>query len=318
MNNWTEDELKSILNASSKYVIAAEEKGENGTPHLQGYMEFSTQKRLTTIKTIMPRAHIETRKGTANEAVVYCKKGEQPKEEWLALGPNGPNYGKNAKFTEQGEVSQQGSRRDLELLQREINDGTLTVQQIRQENPMIYHQYGRTLNQLEDDRMETVFRTERTQGFWLWGGTGAGKSHVAFKGFTTETHYVWKLNDNNWQDGYKQQETVIIDDFRGSINYDEMLRMLDEHPNYTVPRRGRPPIPFTSKRVIITSSMPPEDVYNKRNERDSIEQLKRRVHIYELPFQLKSVSEALGVILNPRAESGDSEAVPLHRLPCLV
>lgn len=283
LNNWTQEEYDRIISLECRYLVIGKEVGEKGTPHLQGYIEFSGQKRFCTLKKMLPRAHIESRRGTAKEAATYCKK--------------------EGDFTEIGEISQQGTRTDITEIQERINNRQATVRQIRQENPMLYHQYGRTLNQLEDDLMELTYRTEQTHGTWLWGGTGAGKSYLAFKNFNPTTHYVWKLNDNNWQDGYQQQPIVIIDDFRGTIHYDELLRMIDIHPNYTVPRRGRAPIPFTSKHVIITSSMPPNEVYCRRNERDSIEQLNRRVKIFELPLQIENASEVLGVILHPRPTS---------------
>nr|QRI44123.1 MAG: replication-associated protein [Cressdnaviricota sp.] len=286
LNNWTQEEYDRIASLECRYLVIGKEVGEQGTPHLQGYIEFNGQKTLRTLKKMLPRCHIESRKGTPKQAANYCKE--------------------DGDYIEKGEISKQGERTDLTELQTAINERTQTVQQIRQNNPMIYHQYGRTLNTLEDDLMEQTYRTQKTHGTWLWGGTGAGKSHLAFKNFTTNTHYVWKLNDNGWQDGYKQQPTVIIDDFRGTIAYDEMLRMIDSHPNYTVPRRGRAPIPFTSTHVIITSSLPPTEVYHRRHEKDSIEQLTRRIQIYELPSQFKNASEVLGVILNPSTLTSES------------
>lgn len=280
VNNWTQEEYDRIIELECRYLVVGKETGESGTPHLQGYIELAGQKRFSTVKKMLPKAHIEFRRGTPSEAATYCKK--------------------DGDFFEKGEISRPGDRTDLRQIQERINNREETVLQIRQRDPMLYHQYGRTLNQLEDDLMEITYRQQLTRGFWLWGGTGAGKSFLAFRNFSPHTHYVWKLNDNGWQDGYRQQPIVIIDDYRGSIPYDEMLRMIDIHPNYTVPRRGRAPLPFTSSCVIITSSLPPTEVYHRRHERDSIEQLTRRIEIFELPSQMENASEVLGVILHPR------------------
>lgn len=62
----------------------------------------------------------------------------------------------------------------------------------------------------------------------------------------------------------------------------ELLMMIDKHPNYFVRRRGREPLPFTSKKVIITSSMSPEEVYHNLAENDKLEQLLRRIKVYNL------------------------------------
>jgi len=141
--------------------------------------------------------------------------------------------------------------------------------------------YGRTLSKIEDICMRKRYRTEMTTCTWYHGKTGVGKSHKAFEGFTPDTHYVWKTNDNGWQDGYQQQEIVIINDFRGEIKYNDMLNLIDKWA-YTIPRRGREPMPFTSKHVIVTSSLPPDQVFTRRLEEDSLEQLIRRIDVVEL------------------------------------
>lgn len=277
INNYTDSEYETVLGTDCKYIVVGKEVGENGTPHLQGYIEFNGVKRFTTLKAMWPRAHFEKRKGTAQQAAEYCMK--------------------DGKYYENGVRSAQGARTDIEEARDEILNGRTTSRQIRQENPHFFHQYGRTLERLENDRMETQGRTLETKGIWLWGTTGTGKSELAFKDYNPDTHYVWKLNDNDWQDGYRQQPIVIIDDFRGTIPYDEILRMVDRWPNYHAKRRGQAPMPFTSKLVIITSSLPPEEVYNRRNARDSIEQLHRRFQVFNTPFQNDLVSEVLRVIL---------------------
>lgn len=129
--------------------------------------------------------------------------------------------------------------------------------------------------------MRKIFRTEQTKGIWYWGETGVGKSHKAFEGFTPDTHYVWQYEQSGWQDGYCQQETVIMNEFRGQVKYSELLELLDKWP-YSVKRRHREPMPFTSKLIIITSSMHPKDIYTNIDAKDSLKQLYRRCEIVEI------------------------------------
>jgi len=56
---------------------------------------------------------------------------------------------------------------------------------------------------------------------------------------------------------------------------------VDKYPYY-VKRRNREPIPFTSKTVIVTSSMKPQDVYMNLDDGDHLEQLTRRFKIVEM------------------------------------
>jgi len=188
---------------------------------------------------------------------------------------------------EKGELPSQGERNVLIILKDEIMSGEITVEQIILERPHLYHQYGRTLNAIESKYMNTRHRSEMTQGFWLWGKTGVGKSHMARQIASNATIYVHTTKDKGWWDNYKQQSVVILDDFRGEIDYNELLKLVDKWPHY-VSRRGTEPISFYSDCVIITSSLHPEDVYRKRDAEDSLDQLLRRFEICEIKQNAKA------------------------------
>jgi len=247
-------------------VAPTPKEGSDGV-HIDGYYEYDKPRKVST---------------ELNKFNKHLKKGFGDLA--LARGSAGENQDYSSKddcnVVEHGEAAAQGVRKDLVAAKDAILKGELSTVEIIQEDPELYHQYGRTLDKIEDLRMQQVYRTEMTLAEWVWGTTGTGKSHYAFQGFTPETHYVWK-DDKGWQDGYRQQETVIINDFRGKIPYNDLLQMIDKWP-YDVSRRGRPPMPFTSKRVIITSSLPPDQVYKNRDEEDKLDQLLRRIKVTEL------------------------------------
>lgn len=260
LNNYTDDDENIIGGWLCKYLIYGKEVGQNGTPHLQGYVEMGKPTRLSGMKKMHPRMHFEKRMGTQEQAITYCKKDNM--------------------FVEIGQPGRQGERTDLNEMRDRIMGGE-RIEDIMMENPMMHHMYGRTLSRIEDIRMRRLYRTEMTTCEWLHGPTGVGKSHRAFANFSPETHYVWK-NDNGWQDAYMQQEIVIINDFRGEIPYNELLQMIDKWP-YEVRRRGREPMPFMSKHIIITSSLTPDQVYRQQlHKEDSINQLLRRIVVTEV------------------------------------
>lgn len=84
LNNYTEEEVTAVTNLSSlslvKYLIFGFEVGENGTEHLQGFIILSKPQRFSWFKSRVPRAHIETAKGTSLQAATYCKKEGNFKE----------------------------------------------------------------------------------------------------------------------------------------------------------------------------------------------------------------------------------------------
>lgn len=253
INNYTEEDKNVVENIECKYIIYGFEKGKKETPHIQGYIEFKNARTVKGLSKSLKRASIRIAKGTGDENFEYCSK--------------------SGVFFERGKKKEQGERKDLVELKDEIIKG-LDLDELILDDPMSFHQYGRTLERITDIKLRTLSRTEPTIGVWLFGPTGSGKSKRAFENYSNKTHYLWK-DDKGWQDGYKQQDTVIVDDFRGNICYADILKLADRHP-WFVPRRGREPMPFISKKVIITSSLRPEEVYNNLSKNDSMEQLYRR------------------------------------------
>nr|WAE42307.1 MAG: replication associated protein [Cressdnaviricota sp.] len=76
LNNYTDDDVSliSLYFEKEKYFIFGKEVGENGTPHLQGYVEFNNQKDFSTLIKIIPRIHWEKAKGDRNSNIKYCSK----------------------------------------------------------------------------------------------------------------------------------------------------------------------------------------------------------------------------------------------------
>lgn len=260
INNPIETDKVDLNYHNVTYAVVGNEIGDNGTQHLQGFVYFANPRAFNGVKKLFPRAHIEIMKGTIEQAANYCKK--------------------DGDFVEFGDLPKQGLRNDLNEIKDSIMNG-ISVDTIAMDNPVIYHQYGRTLNKIEDLKMRNIYRTEMTKGEWYFGPSGVGKSELLYKDFKPNECYSYPY-DGRWWDGYAQQPMVVIDEFRGQIPFNELLRMCDKHPNYSVARRGREPLPFVSKIVRLSSSMPPWEVYRNVNANDSLAQLYRRFKIYKV------------------------------------
>lgn len=77
LNNHTNTDKQTLLEICKKRnykIIVGEEVGEQGTPHLQGYIEFPSPKAWATIKKLLPKAHIERARGNREQNLEYCKK----------------------------------------------------------------------------------------------------------------------------------------------------------------------------------------------------------------------------------------------------
>lgn len=272
INNYTQEDENQLKELTNMYILYAYETCPNtGTPHLQGYLYSQAKISMKALKKKIPRSHLEPAKGDLNDNKTYI------------IGPydkDGKHKPYNANHIILGTEPSQGKRKDLDQLRDQILNHEITPDDIAIENPILYHQYARTLTKIEDIALRRRFRTEMTTCIWYYGPTGTGKSHTAYEDYNPDTHYNWK-DDGGWQDGYCQQETVIINEFRGEIKYKDLLLMVDKYP-YEIRRRNREPMPFTSKHIIITSALPPSEIFTNLNAKDSLEQLTRRIKIVNL------------------------------------
>jgi len=84
----------------------------------------------------------------------------------------------------------------------------------------------RTLRAISADYAEPVGMVRSCKVFW--GDTGTGKSRRAWDEAGMDS-YPKDPNTKFWC-GYRGQERVIIDEFRGSISINHLLRWLDRYP----------------------------------------------------------------------------------------
>jgi len=77
LNNYTSEEvslLSSIVPQECDKYILAYEVGEEGTPHIQGWINFITKKRPMSVFKQIPRIHWEKSKGNIKQQADYCSK----------------------------------------------------------------------------------------------------------------------------------------------------------------------------------------------------------------------------------------------------
>lgn len=243
------------LDETMVYLAYGEETcPKTGRDHLQGWVYFKNPRYTFAVRKAY-KCFMKKMMGSIEQNDDYCSK--------------------QGRLQEFGRKPTQGERKDLHQVAADIAGGA-TVESIALENPMMYHQYGRTLEYLETLRLMKIRRTEMPTCIWLYGPTGCGKSHKAAQLAGEDVYYF--PDDHGWWDGYKGQASVIFDDYRGAIPYGTLLRLADKWPA-EVRRRNRLPFPFTSSKIIVTSSMSPEEVYHNLASNDSLDQLHRRFDV---------------------------------------
>ena len=79
INNYIEEDEQNLLDELTPdkvvYAIVGREKGESGTPHLQGYVYFKRRLKMSTAKaTLGKTARLEPARGTPEQNEQYCSK----------------------------------------------------------------------------------------------------------------------------------------------------------------------------------------------------------------------------------------------------
>ncbi len=197
-----------------RYVVFQSERGSSGTLHYQGYIEFKQPVAWTSARVLLYGAHIEKRRGTAKQAVAYCKKSEGRVDGPWELGSvsrqgqSGPDFGEAL---------------DLLVESRDIR-------KVVEEYPMVFVKNYRGMERLLEVTVKPRPLGIAPKCILLYGPTGTGKSHWAHTKFPDA---FWKSPLCKWFDGYLDQTTVIMDEFAGRMSkygLSSLLRLMDKYP----------------------------------------------------------------------------------------
>lgn len=125
-----------------RYVSWQLERGANGTPHIQGYIELTKPQSLAAMKRWLPTAHWEKREGTPDEARDYTRKEDSREEGPFERGSFGGSQGKRTDLANAVDALRAGG-----------------MKRVREEHPTAYVKFHRGLHALakgiEADNRET-------------------------------------------------------------------------------------------------------------------------------------------------------------------
>lgn len=212
-----------------RYLVYQLEKGDNGTPHYQGnyplkslhlavgYIEFTSSKRFSAVKSLLPRAHWEPAGGDQAANKHYCSKpvaGCSCKHCDGAIRLDGPwEYGEPAP-------DPKNSRRtDLLNLRNAIRDGK-SHRDIMDDDDLAPTAllYPKATELLLKAR--TRIRDTPPEVHLLHGPPGCGKTSFVYE----HAEDLWKQSPgaSKWFDGYMDHEDALFDEFEGKFSKTEL------------------------------------------------------------------------------------------------
>lgn len=253
------------------YLIGGTETSSTGTKHIQGFIQLTVRSRLSVLKKILPAAHFEVMMGNSKQAQDYCKKGDQPHDEWKLDGVTGSRFGENASLFEFGtwiDVARTGGRQCPDKSRSNGQKGGMAkaeewkrrialaekgdMDTFKEEFPGTYFLHYNTVKRIGMDNPRHFAPLPFFDNEWIWGPPGTGKSLTAR---TDNPDAFIKSLNKDWS-GYRYETVVILDDV-GSYHFqngmgDHLKRWADHYPfPVDIKYSGANIRP---KRIIVTSN----------------------------------------------------------------
>lgn len=248
-NGWNE------LPTGVKYFKGQREIGDSGYEHWQAFVILEKKGSINKLKSIFgERAHYELTRSENAEDYVW-KEETRVEGTQFEFGSKPRNRNSSKDWEEIWDLAKEGKFEDIDASVRVCHWRNLTAINARYCEP------------ISIDRVVLCF----------WGKTGTGKSHRAWEEGGLDA-YPKDPRTKFW-DGYRGQDHVVIDEFRGAIDISHILRWTDRYP-VIVEVKGSSTV-LRAKKLWFTSNLHPKDWYPTL-DLETFEALERRMEIIKI------------------------------------
>lgn len=261
-----DEHVVNLQECGYKYACYGEEVcPSTGRKHLQAYVMFANPRKFAQVKSLLPRMHIESAKGSPIQNIKYCEKSrvvddglevdDIPNEVFVEFGERPKDTGKAG-----GEANKRKWETTLQLAK---------AGDLEEICPEMTIRYYSTLKRIQRDYEPFPEKLSGTCGLWYYGASGTGKSFAAMQ----EYPGAYLKMPNKWWDGYQGEDVVILDDFGKDHAYLVNLLKLwgDENPFKAEYKGGT--MNIRPKLFIVTSNWRHSEIWT---EWQSLEPIERR------------------------------------------
>lgn len=246
-NLWSDDKYKALAaKPDINYICRGVETcPDTGRVHHQGYVEFTSAKRIGQVKTLLEdnAVHLEPRRGKQQQAIDYCKK--------------------DGVFTDWGKPKAQGKSKEVEDAMEAVREGVKLNDILSGLSGHAFHTYRRSISdfvrfnaaiKFNEDYDVNVGRTVRV----YWGPTGTGKTRRVHDESPDVAMVEW---DGRFLLGYNGEREVCFDDFDWTtMPRSTFLKMTDRY-KCVMPIKGGETV-WAVTKIYFTSNFDPANWYN--------------------------------------------------------
>lgn len=249
------EQAEKLWGTNLKTYLIAQEEHKDGTPHIHAYFSLTTRinyRKFDKIDALTGKRGNYQMCRSPKNVMAYCIKEDK---NWLS------------NFDVVQKIAAMTSKK--KYVGTEILLGKRKLTDLVNEDPSLLFDLPRWQRALDTYRAAVAEpRNHPMEVLIYWGESGTGKSKKAFE---ENPGAYWKTKGPWWQ-GYENQETVIIDEFYGWLEYDFILRLTDRYPMNVQIKGGH--AVFNSKRIIFTSNKKWEEWWERAHD---LEPLRRRI-----------------------------------------
>lgn len=249
-----------------------------GTPHLQGFCSFACLTKVSTLKNIWRKSREDWNKLIQSihwEVALHYKTWQEARLYGLKEGNDNLEFGVGSLCRKV-----RGKRSDLDIVRDAITGGSITnvteLQLLPELNSYAAYCFGKEMVRLQVPRHDFIPII-----FWIYGGTGVGKSRYV-REFIREMEIgrSWKSwisfdTGLKWFDNYEGQELALFDDFRAGGDFAKLLQITDRYL-CRVPVKGSS-VYWYPKYIFFTCNESIEDAFRANSQYENISQFTRRV-----------------------------------------
>jgi len=264
-NDADQEQITTVISTLARYIIFGREIGEDGTPHLQGYIYFHNARQRKSVSRLLPRAHLAPANGTAAQNKKYCSKdgdvfecGDIPMEREVAQRKGGEgNAARYATAIQHAEMGQ------LDI--------------IRRDDPQLYLLHGVRLESLYAAK-SVPLDGELLHEWWV-GPSGSGKSRLLWELYPN--HFAKALN--KWWDRYRHEDIVAIEEWapKNDCTASSLKKWADRYP-FPGEIKGGCKQRLRPKKIIVLSNYTPQQCFTNSED---LEPILRRFTVINFPSQ---------------------------------